>query len=390
MKMSDRLARGGRWNPSSLRCGLTLIAFLFALRAAHAADAPTAKASAPSELCAPMPAVEKRSQPLGKKEKKQHAKYMQDALAAYEGRRFAEAAIALRAAYLLDPQVDVLYSLAQACREAGQLAQSLPLYEQAGTQTSDAETRADAQRHITGLRTELAKQEDARAAKLEAERDFTAAAATWEAAYLFRPEPLYLFRRAQALRQGGQLPSALAMYQRFLDAAPHSEQANEAKTRIIELRGAEQAERAAKLDADGKFAEAAAAWQSAYEQTPNPQYLFQLAESQRQQGERTAAIASYDRFLKADDKKQDPELHQRAAEYAAALRAGRAIMSPQMKANKTEKPIYKKWWFWTAVGLGAAAVAGGVTAGVLASRPAPDPFIGLTLDGQQMTQPSGQ
>lgn len=58
-----------------------------------------------------------------------------------------------------------------------------------------------------------------------------------------------------------------------------------------------------------------------------------------------------------------------------------------MTATKT--PVYKKWWFWTTIGLGAAAVAGGVTAGVLLSRPPPDPFAGLTLDGLKTTQPVG-
>ncbi len=32
---------------------------------------------------------------------------------------------------------------------------------------------------------------------------------------------------------------------------------------------------------------------------------------------------------------------------------------------KTSKPVYKKWWFWTLIGVAAAGVAGGVAAGVL-------------------------
>lgn len=44
-------------------------------------------------------------------------------------------------------------------------------------------------------------------------------------------------------------------------------------------------------------------------------------------------------------------------------------------------PIYKRWWFWTAIGAGALVVAGGVTAGVLANQGPPDPELGgITFD----------
>ena len=45
-------------------------------------------------------------------------------------------------------------------------------------------------------------------------------------------------------------------------------------------------------------------------------------------------------------------------------------------AVKEGTQIYKRWWFWTAVGAGVLVVAGGVTAGVLANQGAPDPELG--------------
>lgn len=45
--------------------------------------------------------------------------------------------------------------------------------------------------------------------------------------------------------------------------------------------------------------------------------------------------------------------------------------------DRSRKPVYKKWWFWTIVGVGVAGAAAGITAGVLSSRtttsPTPDP-----------------
>jgi tetratricopeptide (TPR) repeat protein len=253
----------------------------------------------PPELCTPPTVTVQPGKKLSKKEKKQLAQNLDKARVAYEARRFDEAAEALRAVYSLDPQEDVLYNLAQACREAGRLALALPIYEMVQSQTKDTGTRADALRHVAELRTQLADKEDAKASQLWGSQDFVGAATAWEAAYLFRPEPLYLFRRAQALQKAGQAASALAMYQRFLEAAPSSDKAPEAKERVAELRAAERDEQATRLSDEGKHAEAAAAWQEAYQISPQPLYLFRLAEAQRQKGDKQAAIQSYERFLVA-------------------------------------------------------------------------------------------
>lgn len=43
--------------------------------------------------------------------------------------------------------------------------------------------------------------------------------------------------------------------------------------------------------------------------------------------------------------------------------------------REDRQPVYKKWWFWTLVGVGVAGAAAGVTAGVLSSQPPPaDPL----------------
>jgi len=63
---------------------------------------------------------------------------------------------------------------------------------------------------------------------------------------------------------------------------------------------------------------------------------------------------------------------------AGALRR-ELVKAPSRKPKEGEAdgpPIYKRWWFWTAVGAGVLAVAGGVTAGVLLNQDAPDPELG--------------
>jgi len=44
---------------------------------------------------------------------------------------------------------------------------------------------------------------------------------------------------------------------------------------------------------------------------------------------------------------------------------------------RVDRPIYKKWWFWT--GVGAVVVAGTVTAFVLSYRPSSGPCSGISL-----------
>ncbi len=61
---------------------------------------------------------------------------------------------------------------------------------------------------------------------------------------------------------------------------------------------------------------------------------------------------------------------------ALAPRVVKKAAPARATTDPTGRPIYKKWWFWTAIGVGVAAVAGGVTVGVLASQDAPAPELG--------------
>lgn len=55
---------------------------------------------------------------------------------------------------------------------------------------------------------------------------------------------------------------------------------------------------------------------------------------------------------------------------APPARTPAPVVLPTSSELQTKRPIYKKWWFWTAIGVGAAGVAGAVTAIVVSQRSA--------------------
>ncbi len=62
---------------------------------------------------------------------------------------------------------------------------------------------------------------------------------------------------------------------------------------------------------------------------------------------------------------------------SAAPAKQKARPGPADSYRARAKPFYKRWWFWTAVGVGAAVVVGGVTGGVLANKGASEPEMGV-------------
>jgi len=67
-----------------------------------------------------------------------------------------------------------------------------------------------------------------------------------------------------------------------------------------------------------------------------------------------------------------PDRAERAAQHALATLWPVTPGGPGANA-KTTTPVYKRWWFWTLIGLGTAAAVGGTVAGVLATR-GPDTY----------------
>jgi tetratricopeptide (TPR) repeat protein len=149
----------------------------------------------------------------------------------------------------------------------------------------------------------------------------------------------------------------------------------------------------------GNYAAALEQFKKAYLHFEDPSILYNMAQCQRQLGDRAEAVKLYRSYLRnlpqapnraaveatlsqldkevadeaaAKEKEKERLEKERLAREDAAWAAAnmpRAVASvPAPRAKKT--PVYKKWWLWTAVGGAAVAVGLGVGLGVGLTRTA--------------------
>lgn len=173
------------------------------------------------------------------------------------------------------------------------------------------------------------------------------------------------------------------------------------------------ADRAGVSSEAGKLDDAVTLYRAAYALRPDPLLLYNIARLLQRMGRLTEAAGPYERFLQSGI--TDEGLRSKAQEALAQIRAATASpqpivptappeglrssaqetldqirtataspqalvsVSPQLPIKTscpTDKPAYKKGWFWAVVGsVGAVAVAGVVVSIVLATRlpPAAEP-----------------
>jgi hypothetical protein len=141
-------------------------------------------------------------------------------------------------------------------------------------------------------------------------QEYDAAIHDFEAGYRLKPDPVFLYNLAQAHRLAGHRERALYFYRAYLRAQPDSPERGEVEGRIHDLQ--------AQVDAQ-----------------PKPM---------------TAPPTSTTK-QKASIKQPTPA--------PANLVTATAPPPPQ------HKPIYKRWWLWTAVGVAAAGMAVGVAVAVI-------------------------
>lgn len=123
----------------------------------------------------------------------------------------------------------------------------------------------------------------------------------------------------------------------------------------------------------GRYQEAIAEYRHAYELRADPQFLFQIAESYRQLGATEQALFYYDRYLAAGpDALERDAAEERVAELESLrARPPTTATPPELTATpagavkRQARPPWRRWWFWTAVGV---ALTAGVTAAALAGR----------------------
>jgi tetratricopeptide (TPR) repeat protein len=135
----------------------------------------------------------------------------------------------------------------------------------------------------------------------------------------------------------------------------------------------------------GNFSEAAALYKKAYESKPIAEFLHNVAQCYK----RMAALEHLEKALfyfesylnNAPESPSRPDVEAEIAELKRqihVLRQGRlrtagktrpaapaaAVTPPATEARAPSTPIYKRWWFWTAIG---AVVVGGTVAAVAAT-----------------------
>jgi hypothetical protein len=196
------------------------------------------------------------------------------------------------------------------------------------------------------------------------QQKFDQAIAEYTAAYKLVAAPDILFNIGQIFEVKGDPRRALQFYLKYVEVEPEGRLAGDARTRVEE-RTAEllpEELKARYAEALGKTTPEARASDPAWKE------LFaKVAAAGEGVEEAVAAVVP-----KPPPKPQ--QLHDKPA-VAAVVEAP----APKPKrAPRPTPPILKKWWFWTAVGGGAAVIlAIGLGAGLASGPTDPSPTLGV-------------
>jgi tetratricopeptide (TPR) repeat protein len=148
-------------------------------------------------------------------------------------------------------------------------------------------------------------------------------------------------------------------------------------------------QKATSFFAVGQFARAGEEYETAYTIKPDPALLFNAAQSQRLAGNNEKALILYRNYLNlyprsrnSDDVRTQigklEEAIQAAEEAKKSKPAGIVEATPAPVPAPTPAPpperptpVYKKWWFWTALAGAAVVVGAAVTVAVVVTRDTP-------------------
>jgi tetratricopeptide (TPR) repeat protein len=125
----------------------------------------------------------------------------------------------------------------------------------------------------------------------------------------------------------------------------------------------------------GQYQEAILEFRRGYELRALPRFLYEIAESYRQLGAADQALFYYDRYLAGEPEAPDRDQVEDRVTELESLRARpsapalQLTLAPGTTAPPSNKPpaapAWRRWWFWTAVGV---ALAAGVTGAALGGR----------------------
>jgi tetratricopeptide (TPR) repeat protein len=211
-------------------------------------------------------------------------------------------------------------------------------------------------------------------------------------AYDLVPLSGFLFNIAQCHRFLGNCKKAVFLYRGYLRDNPGSP-----NTSVVQglVKGCEQKLRQERLKRGrarqlfregvtlynlGRFADAVDRYARAYKILPLPGYLFALGQSHHKLAHYKKAIHFYQMYLR--DNPGTPKtkairqlIGECRTKHAAVLRRARGGLAPGTTLGGASgatpggpqpapRPLYKRWWFWTAVGVGVAVLVGGLAGGL--------------------------
>ncbi len=140
-------------------------------------------------------------------------------------------------------------------------------------------------------------------------------------------------------------------------------------------------DKAVQLFEGGRYEAALPEFQSAYERRQMPWLLINIGRTLHRLGRPREALEHYERYKQAESR-PDPETQERLEKYITQAKAladtssAQTVQSspasqpgPSTTTPSSETPLYKKWWFWAAVGGGVVGVALITGIAVGASRP---------------------
>jgi len=174
------------------------------------------------------------------------------------------------------------------------------------------------------------------------------AAGMYEEIYKVTLEPVLLYNIAQAHRLGGDFDKAIFFYKGYLRAQPQAKNKNEVQKRIAELELAIEAKRRGQ------------------ERPPNvpanvePRTRPQTATS-------TPPPTTQEPATQPRTTEPPPPTEQPAPPPPTEQPATQPTATASNEQPSSDKPIWKKWWFWTIIG-GVVVVAVVVAVAVVATQ----------------------
>ena len=241
--------------------------------------------------------------------------------------------------------------------------------EPAGAKRADDPVAAEARRHY---------EEGTKAFNLG---EYPRAISEFKAAYNAKDDPLLLYNIAQSYRLQGDAAQAIFFYRSFLrnmPAAPNRREV-EGRVRTLEKQLDDQKKEDKRMEAAVPVAPPPAAVTAPPAATPAP-----AAEPPPAPAAATvpaAAPPAAPESTPAPLPTAPPPVE--PAPAVAATPAPAVDLTQAPAQPEPSRPIYKKWWFWTAVGVVAVV---GVGAGIAASRDKP-PSTSLGLFDPTFVKP---